>query len=139
MQADRSHIHHRLIDMGLSQKQAVATLYVVSAILGLSAVVLTASGEEKAMLLFLALCIVAAVAARVVFPKEIKGELHEEMEELREHSHHEKKNRDGSAAKAKTENAEETLKEPEVPPSPETVEEEDQEDLASEEKDGEPR
>lgn len=91
MQADRSHIHHRLIDMGLSQKQAVATLYVVSAILGLSAVVLTTSGEEKAMLLFVTLCVVAGVAARVVFPKEMKGELHEEMVELKEHGHHEEK------------------------------------------------
>jgi len=88
MRADRSHIHHRLIDMGLSQKQAVATLYVISAILGLSAVILTTSGEEKAMLFFLALCVVAMVAAREVFPKEIKGELHEEMEELKEHTHH---------------------------------------------------
>lgn len=88
MQADRSHIHHRLIDMGLSQKQAVATLYVVSAILGLSAVVLTTGGEQKAMLLFVALCIVAVVAARVVFPKEIREELHEEMEEFKEHGHH---------------------------------------------------
>ena len=70
MHADRSHIHHRLIDMGLNQKQAVATLYVISAILGLSAVVLTTSGEGKAMLLFATLCIVAMVAARVVFPKE---------------------------------------------------------------------
>ena len=65
---DRGHIHHRLIDMGLNQKQAVATLYVISAILGLSAVVLTTSGEQKAMLLFLALCIVGVVAAKVVFP-----------------------------------------------------------------------
>jgi UDP-GlcNAc:undecaprenyl-phosphate GlcNAc-1-phosphate transferase len=40
------------------------------------------------MLLFAALCIVAAVAARVVFPKEVREELHEELEELREHSHH---------------------------------------------------
>ena len=68
MHADRSHIHHRLIDMGLNQKQAVATLYVISAILGLSAVVLTTSGEQKAMLLFLTLCIVGVVAAKVVFP-----------------------------------------------------------------------
>ena len=88
MHADRSHIHHRLIDMGLNQKQAVATLYVISAILGLSAVVLTTGGEEKAMLLFAALCIVAAVAARVVFPKEVREELHEELEELKEHGHH---------------------------------------------------
>jgi UDP-GlcNAc:undecaprenyl-phosphate GlcNAc-1-phosphate transferase len=76
MHADRSHIHHRLIDMGLNQKQAVATLYVISAILGLSAVVLTTSGEQKAMLLFLTLCIVGVVAAKVVFPhpKEARPE-----------------------------------------------------------------
>ena len=80
MCADRSHIHHRLIDMGLNQKQAVATLYVVSAILGLSAVVLTTSGEQKAILLFLTLCIVGGVAARVVFPKDAKQE--EQNEEL---------------------------------------------------------
>ncbi len=89
MQADRGHIHHRLIDMGLSQKQAVATLYVISAILGLSAVVLTTRGEEKAMLFFLALCVVAVVAAQAVFPKEIREEMHEELEELKEHGHHE--------------------------------------------------
>lgn len=43
MAPDRSHVHHRLIDMGFNQKQAVAILYVISAILGLSAVVLTTS------------------------------------------------------------------------------------------------
>ena len=98
MHADRSHIHHRLIDMGLSKKQAVATLYVISAILGLSAVVLTTGGEQKAMLLFAALCIVAVVAARVVFPKEVTKELteelHEEMEELKEHVQHKEEKKD---------------------------------------------
>ncbi|MGM9618383.1 MAG: MraY family glycosyltransferase [Oscillospiraceae bacterium] len=69
MKADRGHVHHRLIDMGLSQKQAVATLYVISTILGLSAVVLTTSGEIKAMLLMAALCAAGLVASRVVFPK----------------------------------------------------------------------
>ena len=54
--------------------------------------VLTTGGEQKAMLLFAALCIVAVVAARVVFPKEVKEELreelHEELEGLRDHGHH---------------------------------------------------
>ena len=94
MHADRSHIHHRLIDMGLNQKQAVATLYVISAILGLSAVVLTTGGEQKAMLLFAALCIVAVVAARVVFPKELREEVPEELEELKEHVQHEEEQKD---------------------------------------------
>lgn len=69
MAPDRGHIHHRLIDMGLNQKQAVAALYVVSSILGLSAVVLTASGAVKAMLLMMTLIIVAYIASRVIFPR----------------------------------------------------------------------
>ena len=65
-----------------------------SAILGLSAVVLTTSGEQKAMLLFAALCIVGVVAARVVFPKEVKKELKEELEELKDHGHHGEEKKD---------------------------------------------
>ncbi len=62
MKADRSHVHHRLIDMGLNQKQAVAVLYVISAILGVCAVVLTTSGALRA-LIFLAAFVVAGLVA----------------------------------------------------------------------------
>jgi len=65
MHADRSHVHHRLIDMGFSQKQAVAVLYVITAILGLSAVVLTTSGAVKAMLLLFAFCAAGGVALSI--------------------------------------------------------------------------
>ena len=65
MSPDRGHIHHRLIDMGFTQKQAVAVLYVISAILGLSAVVLTTNGTVKAMLFLMALCVAGAVAGMV--------------------------------------------------------------------------
>ncbi len=71
MAPDRGHIHHRLIDMGLNQKQAVAALYVISSILGLSAVVLTSSGAVKAMLLLLALAVTAFLASRVIFRRDI--------------------------------------------------------------------
>ena len=64
MSPDRGHIHHRLIDMGFSQKQAVATLYVISAILGLSAVVLTTTGAARAMLFLLALSGAGALAGK---------------------------------------------------------------------------
>lgn len=104
MRADRSHIHHRLIDMGLNQKQAVASLYVISAILGLSAVVLTTGGEQRAMLFLLAMCIVAVVAARVIFPKEVKEEIIEELHELTEHGHQAEEK---DAAAPETENNEE--------------------------------
>lgn len=88
MHADRSHVHHRLIDMGFSQKQAVAVLYVITAILGLSAVVLTTSGAVKAMLLLFAFCVAGAVALSVfqsthhIHRRErVEHELPEEEEE----------------------------------------------------------
>ena len=40
-EADRGHLHHKLIDMGFGQKQSVRILYAVCAMLGLSAVMLT--------------------------------------------------------------------------------------------------
>ena len=44
MEADRGHLHHRLIDMGFSQKQTVAILYSITSLLGLSAVIMSTSG-----------------------------------------------------------------------------------------------
>lgn len=38
--ADRGHLHHRLIDMGFNQKQTVQILYAVSALLGVSSIML---------------------------------------------------------------------------------------------------
>lgn len=66
MQPDRSHIHHRLIDMGLSQKQAVGMLYVISAILGLTAVMLTTSGALKAMIFLVTMALAALLAWKVL-------------------------------------------------------------------------
>lgn len=61
MHADRGHLHHKLIDLGLSQKQAVAILYSVSAVMGLVAVVLTTTGVMKAVLLVATLIIAVIV------------------------------------------------------------------------------
>ena len=67
MKADRGHVHHRLIDMGFSQKQAVAISYMLAAILGLAAVLLTTSGELKALILIGAIFVVGAIGMRVIF------------------------------------------------------------------------
>ena len=77
MSPDRGHIHHRLIDMGLNQKQAVAALYVVSSILGLSAVVLTTGGAMRAMMFLFAVAVLGFFAARIIFPREIAETRHE--------------------------------------------------------------
>ena len=50
MKADRSHTHHKLIDMGMNQKQAVATLYLIAGVLGLCAVMIVTTGYVKLIL-----------------------------------------------------------------------------------------
>ena len=50
MKADRSHTHHKLIDMGMNQKQAVATLYLIAGVLGLCAVMIVTTGYVKVIL-----------------------------------------------------------------------------------------
>ena len=72
MQADRGHVHHRLIDMGFSQKQSVAITYMLTAILGLAAVVLTTSGEVKALILIGSIFVVGAIGFELIFIHPIK-------------------------------------------------------------------
>ena len=50
---DRGHLHHRLIDMGLNQKQTVAVLYATCALLGLSAVLFTSERLWRAAIVIL--------------------------------------------------------------------------------------
>jgi len=58
MTPDRGHIHHKLVDMGFSKKQAVFILYAMSAILGLTAVILAESGALRALILLITALIV---------------------------------------------------------------------------------
>jgi UDP-GlcNAc:undecaprenyl-phosphate GlcNAc-1-phosphate transferase len=57
MAADRGHLHHRLIDMGLSQKQSVLVMYIASAALGLCAVVLANKGVLSAIILLISISV----------------------------------------------------------------------------------
>ncbi|SHJ85723.1 glycosyltransferase family 4 protein [Tepidibacter formicigenes] len=51
MQADKGHLHHRLLNKGLSQKQTVLILYAISLFLGLSAVLISESSLFEAVLI----------------------------------------------------------------------------------------
>lgn len=57
MQADRGHLHHRLIDMGFSQKQSVVIMYTTSGILGLTGIMLANKGVWSAILLIVVLSV----------------------------------------------------------------------------------
>lgn len=66
MAADREHIHHKLIDMGFNQKQAVAILYGITIILGLIAVVLALYGASAALLVLLGLLVIGVIVFKVL-------------------------------------------------------------------------
>lgn len=66
MQADRGHIHHRLIDAGLSQKQAVLILYGVTALLGILSVIILESSTWKIIILIAILAILSIIGSRSV-------------------------------------------------------------------------
>ena len=64
MEADRGHLHHRLVDLGLSQRQAVLVLYAIAAIFGIFAIVLMESAAWKAIGFIGIICILALLETK---------------------------------------------------------------------------
>lgn len=67
--ADKGHFHHRLLAMGLNQKQAVAVLYGISAVMGLVAVLLTGRDPLQRIICVIAAFIISLVVWQYVFRK----------------------------------------------------------------------
>lgn len=92
MHADRGHFHHRLIDMGFSQKQAVAIAYLLTAILGLAAVTLTGRRLEQVLIVTGALAVVVVIGFVLVFNRhhhQMEEKKHPEPSEKQEEEHEE--------------------------------------------------
>lgn len=53
MQADKGHLHHRLLKTGMNQKQAVLTLYFMSVVLGMSAYFIASSSYKVSIIVIL--------------------------------------------------------------------------------------
>ncbi len=65
-QPDKEHLHHRLIQMGLSHRQAVLSIYGVNIILGLSAIVLTLVSPKQAVIFLVILSTSILLAANKI-------------------------------------------------------------------------
>ncbi|MBE5812754.1 MAG: undecaprenyl/decaprenyl-phosphate alpha-N-acetylglucosaminyl 1-phosphate transferase [Clostridiales bacterium] len=65
MKADRGHLHHRLVDSGLTQKQAVLILYAISAVLGLAGLLIV-QGMWKIIILFVIIMIFIVAGRKFV-------------------------------------------------------------------------
>ncbi len=63
MQADKGHLHHRLLDMGLSQKQAVIIMYLTSAVLGSFAIIAMQISSQRSYFLLAMVMIVLVIVA----------------------------------------------------------------------------
>jgi UDP-GlcNAc:undecaprenyl-phosphate GlcNAc-1-phosphate transferase len=62
--ADRGHIHHRLLDLGLSHRQTVLVLYGASGALGATALLIAFATSAQAAVILLAVCGIAYLALR---------------------------------------------------------------------------
>lgn len=67
MQPDREHLHHKLLDRGLNQKQVVFVIYVISGFFGMLAVALTSKGEVR--IVFTLFTLVLAVIVGIAITK----------------------------------------------------------------------
>jgi UDP-GlcNAc:undecaprenyl-phosphate/decaprenyl-phosphate GlcNAc-1-phosphate transferase len=65
-QADKEHIHHRLLAAGLSHRQTVLVLYGFCLILGAAALILTYAGSVQSALMLIALAVVSFVFLRTL-------------------------------------------------------------------------
>lgn len=63
---DKGHLHHRLLEMGLTQKQAVLLMYVISGCLGLSAIALTEVNHALGTIIVIALLGIACFGAKKI-------------------------------------------------------------------------
>lgn len=67
--ADRGHLHHRLLDLGLSHRQAVLLIYAICLALAVLSLILSGSGQLYAFLgVFVALGVLVVVLARRSIP-----------------------------------------------------------------------
>jgi len=63
---DKEHLHHQLMAMGLSHRQTVLVIYAVSAVLGMSALLLNLVATDQALALLVVLAVVIIASANKV-------------------------------------------------------------------------
>lgn len=84
---DKGHFHHRLMQKGYTQKQAVLIMYGITAILGMFAIILLESGIWKALSFALLICAIVAIGY-----KDIASMMEDESKEEVIENNHQRKN-----------------------------------------------
>jgi UDP-GlcNAc:undecaprenyl-phosphate GlcNAc-1-phosphate transferase len=68
--ADKSHLHHRLLDIGFSQKQAVLSLWTISAIFGAIALFLQSKGKLIALIILFVIMLLIALSTVILYKRQ---------------------------------------------------------------------
>ena len=63
-EADKGHLHHRLLKMGFSQKKTVIILYSISAIFGLCAILIAKANSKRAVIWSVVVFVITMLLAR---------------------------------------------------------------------------
>ncbi len=84
MAPDRGHLHHKLMDMGFSQKQTVAILYIITSILALSAVVVLEIGAFTAAVFVITIVLFGMFAYKIYSVNHASKTAPQENQEERE-------------------------------------------------------
>ena len=100
LKPDKGHLHHRLMQKGYTQKQAVLIMYGITAILGMFAIILLESGIWKALSFALLICAIVAIGYKDIVKvmgdkvdskqtsdKKEESEIEKEIEEIESGKH----------------------------------------------------
>ena len=71
IEPDAGHLHHKMLKIGFTQKQAVLILYGISAILGMFAIILMDSGIWKALSFAIIIAIIIAMGYKEFFKQRL--------------------------------------------------------------------
>ena len=84
LQPDKGHLHHRLLAMGMNQKQAVLLMYAITAVLGIAAVLWAEFDGFYAALIIAVIITAVAVGAKKnrYFERQIRGRKNREKIKL---------------------------------------------------------
>ena len=63
-EADHGHIHHRLLAIGMNQKQAVISVYIISAVLGTIAFIINGIQFDHALIIFISVILIILYGAK---------------------------------------------------------------------------
>ena len=77
-EADREHLHHKIIKHGYTQKQAVFILYGISASLGMFAIILLENGFFKAISFALIVIAIASIGYKDIIKMEKENKSNED-------------------------------------------------------------